>query len=364
MSPAKDATSRLAFLDWTRGLAAIIMLQGHVFHSFTKLELRNGGAYTLSQFIGGMPPAVFLFLTGMTLAFLMESRERKGEPSGMRVVSGLRRAGYLLAIAFLFRFQLWFTGQPQSRWQELFRVDILNCMGLAIAAMSVMAVFRTADRVRLCAVAGLGIAAASPFVSQFDWAKAPAILRSYLAPDYQFFGFFPWAAFVAFGVSAGSIVRLVGKDQLERAVQWAALLGLGLILGGQYCSTLPYSIYPKTEFWLNSPLLIGIKLGVILLMLSGAYLWTQYGAAPGWSWVRQFGTTSLLVYWAHTELVYGRWLYFWKESLSTGQVLLATAGVILLMLTLSSMRTNWSAWRNAWSSFVYPFYEPRRASGD
>ena len=32
--------------------------------------------------------------------------------------------------------------------------------------------------------------------------------------------------------------------------------------------------------------------------------------------MRQFGTTSLLVYWVHIELVYGRWLYFWKDSLS------------------------------------------------
>jgi hypothetical protein len=340
------------------------MLQGHVFHSFTKLELRNGDAYNLSQFVGGMPPAVFLFLTGMTLAFLMESRERKGESRGMRVVSGLRRAGYLFSIAFLFRFQLWFTGQPHSRWQDLFRVDILNCMGLALAAMSVMAVFRTAERARFCAAAGLAIAAASPFVSQLEWTRTPAVLRNYLAPDYQFFGFFPWAAFVAFGVSAGSIVRLAGKEHLEKAVQWAALLGLGLIVGGHYCSTLPYSLYPKAEFWLDSPLLIAIKLGVILLMLSGAYLWTQYGAGPGWSWIRQFGTTSLLVYWVHTELVYGQWLYFWKENLSTGQVLLAAAGVILLMLALSTMRTNWSTWRSAWSSLVYPSYEPRRASGD
>ena len=41
-------------------------------------------------------------------------------------------------------------------------------------------------------------------------------------------------------------------------------------------------------------------------MVSFAFLWTRYGARDGWSWVRQFGTTSLLVYWVHIELVYGR----------------------------------------------------------
>ncbi len=74
----KKATERLAFIDWTRGLAAIIMLQGHTFNSFCRPDLRSGGPYMLSQFYGGLPPAIFLFLTGITFAFLMHSQERQG----------------------------------------------------------------------------------------------------------------------------------------------------------------------------------------------------------------------------------------------------------------------------------------------
>jgi uncharacterized membrane protein len=356
--------SRLAFLDWTRGLAAIIMLQGHVFHSFTRQELRSSGPYVFSQFIGGMPPALFLFLTGMTLAFLMESRERKGFAANARVLSGLRRAGYLFMLAFLFRLQLWLFGLPGSRWTDLLRVDILNCMGLAIGLMSVMAVFRAADRVRICAAIGLVIAAASPLVSQLDWTGVPAVVRSYLAPDYQFFGFFPWGSFVAFGMSAGSIVRLLRKEQMDHAMQWAAFLGFGLVLGGQYLSSLPFSVYPKSEFWLDSPWLILIKLGVILLMVAAAYLWTQYGARNRWSWVQQFGTTSLLVYWVHTELVYGRWLYFWKGNLSNGQTFLAAVAVILLMLVLAATKTQWKGLAALRPSPGYRFLVPRRVPAD
>src|SRR5450432_2483183 len=102
-----SSSSRLLYLDWVRGVAAIIMLQGHVFNSFTRQDLRTGGPYLLSQFVGGMPPAIFLFLTGVTLAFLMDSSERKGFSPGRRVWSALNRAGFLLGIAFLFRIQLW-----------------------------------------------------------------------------------------------------------------------------------------------------------------------------------------------------------------------------------------------------------------
>src|SRR5438874_5704770 len=89
---------RLLYLDFVRGSAALIMLQGHVFHSFLKNDLRPGGAYIFSQFLGGMPPAIFLFLTGITLAFLMDGRERQGVPTGARIWAATRRAGYLLGI--------------------------------------------------------------------------------------------------------------------------------------------------------------------------------------------------------------------------------------------------------------------------
>lgn len=364
MGSAKTPASRLAFLDWARGVAAVIMLQGHVFHSFTRNDLRQGSPYVFSQFIGGMPPAIFLFLTGMTLAFLMESRERQGLSRWLRVWAALRRAGYLFSLAFLFRLQLWVFGLPGSPWTDLLRVDILNCMGFAIGLMSVMAVLRNTDRAWLCALAGLAIAGLSPLVSHVPWTQAPGLLKNYLAPDYQFFGFFPWGAFVAFGMGAGSLVRALRKDQTDRAIRWAALIGFGLILGGQYCSNISWFSYAGSEFWLNSPWLILIKLGVVLLLLAVSYAWLRRQSGGGWSWVRQFGTSSLLVYWVHTELVYGRWLYFWKGGLSNGQTFLAAVAVILLMLGLATAKTYRKSVRDFRFALVYPLFVPRRVSGD
>src|SRR5947208_4037001 len=91
-----DSPTRLRYLDWTRGLAALIMLQGHTFHSFARNDLRDKGPYVLSQFLGGLAPAVFLFLTGITMAFRMDSDERRGLTPAARVLSALARARYLL----------------------------------------------------------------------------------------------------------------------------------------------------------------------------------------------------------------------------------------------------------------------------
>jgi len=337
MEPS-GSTNRLTYLDWLRGVAGIIMLQGHVFQSFLKPDQRGGAAYMFSQFFGGMPPAIFLFLTGVTLAFLMYSFERKGVSRGERVTGTLRRAGYLFGIAMLMRLQLWLFSWP-SPWTNMLKVDILNCMGFGLAVMSVMALFTAAQRVRICAVLGLLIAGLAPLVTQMDWTGVPRIVKAYIAPDYNYFGFFPWAAYLAFGISAGSLIRLLKHEDYDRAMQWAAMLGVALILLARYFANLPFSIYPKSEFWLDSPAQVLIKVGVTLLILAVAYVWTQYGAAPGWSWVRQFGTTSLLVYWVHIELVYGRWLPWCKNNLDAWQTALASVIVIALMLLLAVGKT-------------------------
>jgi uncharacterized membrane protein len=339
--PVKKSSPRLLFLDWTRGMAATIMLQGHVFHSFARPELHNSGPYVISQFIGGIAPAIFLFLTGVTLAFLMHGLERKSATRPQRIRAAMRRAGYLALLAVAFRGQLWLFAYPQSPWTDLFRVDILNCMALAILSMSFLAAQTTAQRVHSGVVIGLVIACASPLISLVPHEGLPDLLATYLMPDPNYFSYFPWAAFVAFGISGGSILRLVTPDHLHRMMQWASILGFGLIISGQYFSNLPYSLYPATDFWVNSPGLIFIKLGVILVLLALTFLWTHHGSGQGWSWVRQLGVTSLLVYWVHIELVYGRWFGNFKESLSIGECAVAAVVLIVAMIGLSVARSRW-----------------------
>src|SRR5947208_16565183 len=136
------SSQRLEYLDWVRGLGAIIMLNGHVWHSYLKPELKTSGVYLLTQFIGGMPPALFLFLTGITLAFLMDTTERKGLAPRERVIEALKRSRYLFLLAFAFRLQLFIFGLP-APWRGLFKVDVLNCMGFSIAALALTAAVGT-----------------------------------------------------------------------------------------------------------------------------------------------------------------------------------------------------------------------------
>jgi uncharacterized membrane protein len=342
-SPSRSS-SRILFLDWLRGLAAITMLQGHTFDAFLRPQARSGSAFIFSQFFGGEAPAVFLFLAGVTYGLGMNRCEDLSP--WQRIKTALKRARYLFLLAILFRIQTWAFFWPRSAWMDLFRVDVLNTMGATAMLLAIAALKKGIQRARLAAGAGLALAVLAPVISTFNTSAIPVALRSYFVPSPDAFSIFPWGAFLAFGLAMGSVIPLVEDAGWNRVMQWAALAGFGLLLGGQYFSNLPYSIYSKSEFWLNSPTLTACKLGIIFLLSAFAFLWTGYLSA-GWSWVRQLGTTSLVVYWVHIELVYGRWFEAYRGRLEVWQCVAVSAALMAAMLGLSLAVT-----RSPWLRFV------------
>jgi uncharacterized membrane protein len=328
-----------------RGLAVVIMIQCHTFNSFVRVDLREGGPYILSQFIGGMAAPLFLFMAGMTSGFQMESLERREPSARRRWWISLRRAGYILGIAFTFRFTNWLFSVPHASLQELTKVDILNCMGVGLAVFAVAAVFPAATRAQAAVIGGLLVAAAAPLMTNLNWSGTPALLQEYLVPGQGrgHFPFFPWAAYVAFGMAAGDLVKRAPAERFERFMQWSVLIGFAMILTGQYFSNVPYSLYTKSNFWTDSPALIVIRVGIMIVIMAGSYLWTEYCAGPGWSGMVAMGRNSLMVYWIHVMIVYGAVVRPIKRGLSIPQTTAATVLLTVMMIVMSAFWLRWKA---------------------
>jgi fucose 4-O-acetylase-like acetyltransferase len=162
-------------------------------------------------------------------------------------------------------------------------------------------------------------------------------------------------------MSGGSLLRRLKPEDIAPAMQWLAWGGVALAFAAYTISNMSISIYSNSDFWLNSPALIFIKLGAVLMMIAFSYVWNLQAGAERWSWVRQFGVSSLLVYWVHIELVYGRWLSVFRESLTIGETTAAAVAVILLMLGLSLLRSHYAAVK-MWFGSLTP--APGRVSGD
>ena len=187
-----------------------------------------------------------------------------------------------------------------------------------MAVLAVGAAFRSEARVRFTVIAGFAIAALAPVMTNLPWGGAPALLQEYLVPGQGRgrFPFFPFVAYLAFGQAIGAVVKRAAAERFDRLMQWSMLIGFSMIFIGQYFSNIPYSIYPNANFWTDSPALIVIRVGICLMIMAGAYLWTEYCAGKGWSWMQAMGKNSLMVYWVHVMIVYGSLIRPIKRMLS------------------------------------------------
>ena len=100
-------------------------------------------------------------------------------------------------------------------------------------------------------------------------------------------------------------------------------------------------IYALYDFWHTSPNFFLIRVGLLLVILSAAYVWCRWGAGQwGFSPLIQMGQTSLLVYWVHIEFVYGRFSILPKRAVDIRTASLGLLAIFLSMVLLSVLRTK------------------------
>ncbi|MBK5292582.1 MAG: DUF1624 domain-containing protein [Acidobacteriia bacterium] len=329
---------RLPFLDWARGFAVLIMILCHAFNSFTQVPLRTSGAYMLSQSIGGMASVLFLFMAGMTFAFQMASADRRHQNILPRWRSAAMRGAYVLALAYAFRLTTWAFDYPGSPARTILKVDILNCMGLSMLLLSAVAMVDPARRVWAALGAGCTIIALAPLVALPDWSAMPTVVYHYVVQQRGVFALFPYAAYLSLGLATGLLLTRPAKPNLDHLMMGTAALGTALIMAGKYASQLPFTLYPKMDYWLHSPALMSIRTGIVLLVIAAAYLWTEYATGGGWSWMQAMGKTSLLVYFVHIMIVYGWVSQPWRRALTVEQSAIATLLLTAAMVALAQAR--------------------------
>src|SRR2546425_9886528 len=72
MNSTERGKSRLAYIDWMRGLACVLMFQTHCYDSWLSPAARQSKLFMYSQIGGTFPAPLFLFLAGISFAFLTQ----------------------------------------------------------------------------------------------------------------------------------------------------------------------------------------------------------------------------------------------------------------------------------------------------
>jgi uncharacterized membrane protein len=349
---AESPKQRLAYIDWMRGLACVLMFQTHCYDSWLSDSARQSTLFRWSQLGGTFPAPLFLFLAGISFALVTDKLRRREVVADDIARTTIKRGAEIFALGLLFRVQEFLLGLPWAPWTDLLRVDVLNIIGISMMLMGAMCRLAAGRGRSALAAAGSALLialATPPLWTTWRPRFLPWFLESYIngvhtfaVPQPWLFPIFPWSAFAFAGLAAGFFLTSDWARQNEAAT--LGLMGFGgaaLAAVALWLDSLPASVYAVYDFWHTNPNFFAIRLGIVLAMLAGCYAWCRWGAGEwGFSPLIQLGQTSLLVYWVHIEFVYGRFTILAKRANGNARASLGLLVIFTAMLLLSLGRTK------------------------
>ncbi len=384
MSPPDASKSRLAYIDWMRGMACLLMFQTHCYDSWLSPAARKSDFFMYSQLGGTFPAPLFLFLAGISFALVTERLRQKKVAPGAIARTTIRRGAEIFVFGLLFRLQEYILGWGWSPWTDLLRVDILNTIGLSMMLMGVMCwVVGVAGAsteavgqndppcpancagqgwgnrkifIVVASTASLALSLLTPLVWTL-WRPRflPWPIESYFdgvhnlgRPQSWLFPIFPWTAFAFAGLAVG-FVLLSEWSRARQTTVFFSVGGVGVVLIelSRWLDRSPMHIYPVYDYWHTSPEFFLIRLGMLMVILTASYSWCRWGwALRGFSPVIQLGQASLLVYWVHIEFVYGRVSILRKHGMGIGMASVGLGVITVAMVALAYWRTHKKDWIN------------------
>ena len=352
--------SRLAYIDWMRGLACLLMFQTHCYDSWLGGAARQSKFLMYSQLGGTFPAPLFLFLAGISFALVTGKLWDKNIPPVEIARTTIRRGAQIFGLGLLFRVQEFLIALGWAPGSDLLRVDILNTIGLSMMLMGVLcwlvlSVQQRGSQARVAlVVAAVGTVLLIALLTPPLWTTwrphwLPWPLESYIngvhnlgIPQAWLFPIFPWTAFAFAGLAVGFVLQ--SSWTRAREVRVFAFLGAGGILLVQFARWLdrrPTQFYAVYDYWHTSPEFFLARLGLLLVILGGSYAWVRWGAGQwGFSPLILLGQASLLVYWVHIEFVYGRFSILPKRGVDVRTASLGLMIIFLAMLALAWARTR------------------------
>ena len=348
LASVPEASSRLVLVDLARVLAMLFMIQGHSLDVLLAPEYRQGPLFAVWLFLRGLTAPTFFMLSGVSfLLATARNWDRYSRLSG-KTLRRLGRFFFFVALGYVMHLPAatlsGFQYVDPVAWKSWFQVDVLQCIGLTLVALQVLALCADspARLARWSACAGGAIILLTPLAWTAGWTDSlPVGISSYFSSKTgSYFPLFPWAGYVLFGVGLGyrlSQWSAATRHLIGRLAASAALLGAaGLVL------IQPMRLlYPQVDFWTTSPSLFLVRAACVCVLLAGfAYLTAACHIPQGV--FRAVAQESLLVYFVHLCILYGSiWNSGLRQNIGATLTPLPTFGSILLLI-VAMMLMAWS----------------------
>jgi uncharacterized membrane protein len=345
--PARPA--RILVVDWLRGIAVVTMILAHSVDAWMNPIHRSGLGWQVVKHASGIPSRLFLFLVGVSTAIVFESGLKRGRPPAEMRAQTARRGLLVLVLAYLFRLQEHVFAGFWGGWGQVFRVDILNCIGASLLVLALVAVPRDGRPAYLPAlVAAALFVGLGPIVGPAVMPRwIPEPISAYVGGQrpMSWFALFPWGAWANVGLVIGHLWLRHGRDAAgqARCFRLSGLIGALCMTGVQIVRTVSPQIirYPSDVIQQMGPGSFFFRLGLVLMISYVGWEVTRRDRGR-FSPVRQLGMTSLLIYWIHVEICYGFGTRPLQKQLSLGGALLAFVVLTAAMLALSMVKTRYA----------------------
>jgi uncharacterized membrane protein len=329
---SETGSARVRFVDLLRVAAAFQMVQGHALDAVLATETRLGPVHAAWTWTRGLTAVAFLFVAGVSFHLSTVRRYDAHRRDARAVARRLRRAGGLVLFGYALHLPvaLAWTRAPADAADVLGRfvaVDVLQCVGMSLIALEVMACALPSRRTFLwaCGAVAGGILLATPAGRALVPQGASAPLVHYLSPlGGSVFPLLPWAAHVFLGVVAGAWIDVPAPR--ARAVHLVAFgaVTLGVVALARVAN--PPGVVLDHIARLGSVVLCAAPLALVR------------DDAPLPAWVTVLAGETLFVYASHVLLVYGDGIGLATvvgPRLSLGPALLVAAGVIVATFSLA-----------------------------
>ena len=309
--PRHGVEPRLAFIDLSRAVATLMMIQGHTLDVLLLPVYRTTAGFHVWSFARGLTSCLFLFLSGFVFAVATRRRWTQNA-TGLRASSQrIRRFVLFVGLGYLLHapagnvFRLWSLGS--EAWRGFGAVDILQCIGVSLCGLQALVVVtRTPRRFGVAAIVTcIAVVLLTPLVWNAEAVeRLPTAMFSYFSPRRgSLFPLFPWAGYMLLGAALGARYQ-AGSGAIVFANRLLIPSAVVLIVTSVVCSALPFQPVGLTDFWSNSPNLFFLRAGLVLLVVALIAHVTRFVSA-GDRVVRSLAQETLLVYVVHVCLVYG-----------------------------------------------------------
>jgi uncharacterized membrane protein len=328
--PAHTSPKRVVFVDALRVFAAVQMIQGHTIDALLAPPYRSGAIFEGWTFSRGLTSTTFLFAAG--LSFVLASAGAKDPALARR--RRVRRGLELFAIGYLMHapVAVLFGSDVGTAMAEALSVDVLQCIGVSLLLMELVAFLFASTRARALAALSLGLLLlfSAIFCEKLVPAGPSFAFTSYVSVrGGSLFPLVPFGAVVMLGLAVG--LWLFHDGGHRAPVRLLSLGALATPLGYLLTRLLP-ALDPRV-----SPGHLLLKLGLVAL-LGALFARLCSRVSRLWPWLSALSSETLFLYVSHVWLLYAAHVGArarWGSTLSPGQALLA-ALVLLVFCSLGA----------------------------